>query len=154
VLAAEILWDIDALLARQSIQNLDLEALKSAVRRQALQLAGKAVERRLNADESDGATAARCECGELARYVRRREKTFESVLGPLQLKHAYFHCAACGRGFCTRDRQLGLESTALSPAVTRMVGTVGAMVSFQEGSQFTDGTGGRQCGCAPSRAIR
>jgi hypothetical protein len=110
--------------------------LETAVRRQALQLAGKAVELRLNADESDGESAARCECGQLARYVGRRGKTFESVLGPLKLKRAYFHCAACGRGFCPRDRQLGLEETSLSPAVTRMVAAVGAMVSFQEGSQL------------------
>lgn len=106
------------------------------MRRQALQLAGKAVELRLNADESDGENAAPCACGQLARYVARREKTFESVLGPLKLKRAYFHCTACGRGFCPRDRQLDLEETSLSPAVTRMVAAVGAMVSFQEGSQL------------------
>jgi hypothetical protein len=44
LLAAEILWDIDALLGRQSVQELNLGALELAVRRQALQLAGRAVE--------------------------------------------------------------------------------------------------------------
>jgi len=107
------------------------------VRRQALHLAGRAVEQRLNADHSDeGAEQARCECGQMARYGGRREKTFTSVLGPLKLKRAYFHCAACGEGFCPRDRQLGLAGTWLSPAVTRMVAAVGAMVSFEEGSQL------------------
>jgi hypothetical protein len=72
----------------------------------------------------------------MARYAGRREKTFESILGPLKLRRAYFHCAACGEGFCPRDRQLGLEGTSLSPAVTRMVAAVGAMVSFKEGSQL------------------
>jgi uncharacterized protein UPF0236 len=70
--------------------------------------------------------------------LRRREKTFVSVLGPLKLQRAYFHCAACGQGFCPRDRQLGLEKTSLSPAVTRMVAAVGAMVSFEEGGQLLD----------------
>jgi hypothetical protein len=108
-----------------------------AVRRQSLHLAGQAIEQRLNADHSDqGAEQARCECGQRARYAGRREKTFESVLGPLKLKRAYFHCAACGEGFCPRDRQLGLENSSLSPAVTRMVAAVGAMVSFEEGSQL------------------
>lgn len=107
------------------------------MRRQALHLAGRAVEQRLNADHSDeGAEQARCECGQMARYGGRREKTFTSVLGPLKLKRAYFHCAACGEGFCPRDRQLGLAGTWLSPAVTRMVAAVGAMVSFEEGSQL------------------
>lgn len=113
-----------------------MEALETAVRRQALHLAGRAVEQRLNADESDAAIAVRCECGRLARYAGRREKSFESVLGPLKLARAYFHCAACGRGFCPRDRQLGLEKTSLSPAVTRMVAAAAAMVSFEESSQL------------------
>jgi hypothetical protein len=43
---------------------------------------------------------------------------------------------ACQRGFCPRDQQLGMEDTSLSPAVTRMVGTVGALVSFQEGGEL------------------
>src|SRR6202035_2453232 len=49
---------------------------------------------------------------------------------------AYYHCSSCGHGFCPRDGQLGIENTSLSPALTRMVGTVGAMVSFQEGSEL------------------
>ena len=127
---------MQALLGRQSLRDLDLEALETAVRRQVLHLAGRAVEQRLNADLSDAESPARCECGQLARYAGRREKTFQSVLGPLRLQRAYFHCVACGEGFCPRDRQLGLENTSLSPAVTRMVAAVGAMVSFEEGSQL------------------
>jgi hypothetical protein len=72
----------------------------------------------------------------LARYAGRRPKTFQSALGPLQLARAYYHCSGCGQGFCPRDRHLGLEDTSLSPAVTRMVAAVGAMVSFKEGSQL------------------
>lgn len=107
------------------------------MRRQALRLAGQAVEQRLNADRSDAAgPRLRCSCDQWARYAGRREKTFTSVLGPLHLQRAYYYCSGCGRGFCPRDRQLGLEDTALSPAITRMVGTVGAMVSFEEGSQL------------------
>lgn len=63
-----------------------------------------------------------------------RRKTFQTALGPLTLKRAYYHCPACGRGFCPRDAALALEGSSLSPAVTRMVGQVGAAVSFAEGS--------------------
>ena len=119
------------------MDELDLEALESAVRRQALQLAARAVEQRLNADHSDGEPSHRaCHCGQLARYAGRREKTFESALGALTLARAYYHCAGCRRGFCPRDRHLDLEDTSLSPSVTRMVAAVGAMVSFEEGSQL------------------
>jgi Uncharacterised protein family (UPF0236) len=137
LLAAEILYDIEALFGRQNLDVLDLEALESAVRRQVLNLAARAVEQRLNADHSDGGHSHRdCSCGHLARYAGRRSKTFHSILGSLQLERAYYHCASCGQGFSPRDQQLGLQDTSLSPAVTRMIGTVGAMVSFEEGSQL------------------
>jgi len=127
--------EIESLLGRQAIDGLDLEALEMAVRQQALQLAARAVEQRLNADTSDHAgPRLPCRCGGEARYAGRRWKRFQSALGSLYLQRAYYHCGSCGGGFCPRDRSLGLENSSLSPAVTRMVGTVGALVSFQEGS--------------------
>jgi len=108
-----------------------------AARRQALRVAARAVQARLNADTSDQTTArVACACGRPARYVDRRAKRFQSVLGALVLERAYYHCAACQAGFCPRDRVLGLDGTSLSPAVTRMVGLVGAMVSFEEGHEL------------------
>lgn len=108
-----------------------------AARRQALRLAARALEQRLNADASDYAGAELvCACGRAARYVGRRAKSFVSVPGPLQLELAYYHCAVCGYGSCPRDRALGLEGDSLSPAVARMAAAVGALVSFQEGSDL------------------
>ena len=49
------------------------------------------------------------------------------------LERAYYHCAACQTGFCPRDHALGLSHSSLSPGVLRMVGLVGALVSFDEG---------------------
>jgi hypothetical protein len=111
--------------------------MEMAAGRQALRVAARAVEQRLNADASDhtGSTAL-CACGAPARYAGRRLKTFESVLGPLRLERAYYHCGACAAGFCPRDRALGLAGGSLSPGVLRMVGTVGAMVSFEEGHEL------------------
>ena len=102
-----------------------------------MHVAARAVEQRLNADASDHVgPMALCACGQPALYAGRRGKTFESVLGPLRLERAYYHCAACKTGFCPRDRALGLEAGSLSPAVLRMVGRVGAMVSFAEGHEL------------------
>jgi hypothetical protein len=134
-LAIDVVPEIETLLGRQAVEDLDLEALELMVRQRVLQLAGAAVEQRLNADTSDArGPRIRCSCGQEARYAGRRTKNFLCVLGPLRLERAYYHCASCGQGFCPRDRQLGLENSSLSPALTRMTGTVGAMVSFQEGS--------------------
>jgi len=129
--------EIETLLGRQAIEKLDFEALEVAVRQQVLQLAGQAVEQRLNADTTDErCSRTGCGCGQQARYAGRRVKQVQSVLGPLRLERAYYHCSSCGHGFCPRDGHLGIENTALSPALTRMIGTVGAMVSFQEGSEL------------------
>src|ERR1700752_1414390 len=95
---------------RQAVADLDFEAVEMAARRQALRLAGRALEQRLNADTSDHAgPELHCSCGAQAQYRGRHQKTFESVLGPLRLERAYYHCAKCQSGFCPRDRALRLE---------------------------------------------
>jgi hypothetical protein len=70
----------------------------------------------------------------VAEYHGRHQKTFESVLGPLQMERAYYHCAQCQSGFCPRDRALRLELFSLTPGVLRMTGSVAALVSFEESS--------------------
>jgi hypothetical protein len=134
---AEVVAEIEALVGSGTAQELDFEAIETAVRRKAMRLAARAIEQRFNADESDyvGPTAP-CSCGRAARYVDRRGKTFQSALGKLELERAYYYCKACRAGFCPRDHALGLQDSSLSPAVTRMVGIAAAMVSFAEGSEL------------------
>ena len=93
--------------------------------------------RRLNEDHSDpsGSTTA-CACGRTARYAGRRPKTFTSVLGPLTLERAYYHCDTCRAGICPRDRALGLHATSLSPGVLRMVGLAASDFSFAAASDL------------------
>ncbi len=118
---AAIIAEIEALVGPGAVDDWDFEAL----------------EQRINADPSDHAGPTRpCACGQPARYAGRHDKTFESVLGPLTLSRAYSHCAACETGFCPRDQALGLPDASLSPGVLRMVGRVGAVVSFAEGHEL------------------
>ena len=135
--AAEIVAEIEALVGTGAVDDWDFEAIETAARRRVLRVAVHAVEQRLNADTSDHAgPTLSCACGRSARYAGRRSKTFESVLGPLTLLRAYYYCASCASGSCPRDRALGLEDSSLSPGVLRMVGRVGAMVSFEEGHEL------------------
>ena len=92
---------------------------------------------RLNEDLSDhsGSTRA-CPCGQTAHYAGRRPKTFTTLLGPLTLERAYYHCDACCTGHCPRDQALGLQATSLSPATTRLVGLTAAEVSFAKASEL------------------
>ena len=106
-------------------------------------LAARAIEQRFNQDLSDyRGPRCDCPCGQPARFAGRRSKRFLTVLGDITLRRAYYHCPACRAGFAPRDQALGLDRTALSPAVSRMVGLVGALVSFEEGSELLQGLAG------------
>jgi Uncharacterised protein family (UPF0236) len=133
----QISAEVEALIGTGALAHLDFEAIETAARRDALQVAAYAVARRLNADHSDHCGASvPCPCGQPARYAGRRRKTFHTALGAMPLERAYYHCAACQQGYFPRDRALGSVDTALSPALTRMIGLVGAMVSFEEGAEL------------------
>lgn len=99
-----------------------------------MNIAARAIEARINADTSDHiGSHLKCDCGHQAQYAGRHKKTFKSVLGSLTLFRAYFHCEKCGKGICPRDYALGMQGGTLTNGVLRMVGQVGAMVSFKEG---------------------
>src|SRR5215469_6528895 len=109
--------------------------MEMAARRQALRLAARALEQRLNADTSDYAgPELACPCGGSAHYHGRHEKTFESALGALHLGRAYYHCDQCHSGFCPRDQVLRLQLFSLTPGVLRMTASAAALMSFEESS--------------------
>src|SRR5215471_18605992 len=138
VLHHEIVQEIETLLGRQSTADLDLEAVEMAARRQVLRLAARALEQRFNSDinsDHEGPELP-CPCGASARYHGRHGKTFASVLGPLYLERAYYHCEQCESGFCPRDQVLGLESFSLTPGVLRMTARAAARVSFAESDEL------------------
>jgi hypothetical protein len=117
------------------VDKLDFEAAEIHIRNSVFQIAARALELRINADSSDFIGPQRpCPCGQTARYVDRRGKTFTSVLGDLRLQRAYYHCESCGKGFCPRDRTFGMDRNPVTPGVLRMVGSATAEVSFATSS--------------------
>jgi len=64
----------------------------------------------------------------------RRASSKRSGQNRKRLERAYYHCPACGQGFCPRDQALGLESSSLTPGVVRMTASAASLVSFQESS--------------------
>ena len=118
-------------------EAVTFEALETGLRTHALRIAASVLAAQLNGDDSDHDGAhLPCPCGAQARFAGRRSRRIVSVLGPLELVRAYYHCAACGEGFFPRDEALGIAHAHLSPGVQRMVGAVGAAVSFEEGAQL------------------
>ena len=116
---------------------MDFEAIETAARRQAMVIAAKVIEQKINSDHSDyvGPSRACNQCGKSAHYRGRRGKTFITALGEMTLVRAYYHCDGCDGGFCERDHGLGMKGS-LSPAVTRMNGIAAATVSFKESSEL------------------
>jgi hypothetical protein len=134
---AAITAELDALIGPGRVDEQDFEALEQALRHQVLEITAQVMAQRFNADDSDhsGSTTA-CACGRTARYAGRRPKTFTTLLGPLTLERAYYHCDACRTGVCPRDRALGMHATSLSPGVLRMVGLAASDFSFAAASDL------------------
>src|SRR5437899_12420323 len=80
-LKTDILQEIEAFLGRQSIEGLDFEAVEIAVRRQALCLAARSLEKRLYANTSDySVTEQPLTCGVPVRENGRYGETIRTVL--------------------------------------------------------------------------
>ncbi len=100
--------------------------------RTALASAGARLLEAVLAGEGDGYAGphVKCGAGHQAGYAGSRPKTVSTVLGPVQVMRAWYHCAGCERGFAPRDEQLGVAGTVLSPGMAEMVARAGAEVPF------------------------
>jgi hypothetical protein len=131
----QIAAEIDRLIGKGAAVGLDFEAIETAVKREAMRIAARAVEKKLNEDSSDyEGPLLPCSCGGRMRYEGRRPKSLKTVLGEMTLMRAYYHCETCKESLVPRDRALLVEQTSLSPGVMRMTGLAAAMASFEEGS--------------------
>jgi hypothetical protein len=101
--------------------------------RSAMHRAGAAALSRLLSMDGGHPAQVDCACGQTARYHDTRPKQLLTVLGPLQIERAYYHCAHCRQGHSPRDRELDVEGTQCSPGVRRMLAVVGSESSFEQG---------------------
>jgi hypothetical protein len=74
----------------------------------------------LAADPGYRGPRADCGNGHQAGFVAYRDKVIDTVLGPVALTRAWYHCAACRHGLAPRDAQLGVAGTSLSPGLAAM----------------------------------
>ena len=49
-----------------------------------------------------------------------RPKVIDTVLGPVTLKRAWYHCARCRHGLAPRDAEPGVTGTSMSPGLAAM----------------------------------
>ena len=59
-----------------------------------------------------------------------RAKTIDTVLGPADVRRAYYHCARCGHGVVPKDDQLGVRQASMSPGLRKMTARAAAAAPF------------------------
>lgn len=90
----------------------------------------------LGADRGYRGPEIDCGAGHRARFVGYRDKTFDTVLGPVRATRAYYHCAACRHGVVPKDDQLGVPGASLSPGLRAMVARLGANLPFAKADEL------------------
>lgn len=84
----------------------------------------------LAADRGHRGQRVACGAGHHATFAGYRPKCLDTVLGPIVVRRAYYHCARCGHGVAPRDAELGVADASLSPGLRAMVARAGAAVPF------------------------
>jgi hypothetical protein len=120
----------------QKLGHLDLEATEMTIRASMHQVGGVLLEKLLNAD-GGGHRGPRLDCGRghQAEFVDYRDKQLLTVLSPVTVRRAYYHCTTCESGVIPKDRELDIIGTSFSPGVRRLTGRVGSKEPFDEGRQ-------------------
>jgi len=121
-----------------------LGVLEQAMRA-ALASAGARLLQAVLAGDGDGYRGPRAACGGCggqAVYAGARDKTVTTVLGPVRLTRAWYHCAGCRHGFAPRDQQLGVAGESLSPGLAEMTALAGAEVSSARAAGLLSGLAG------------
>jgi hypothetical protein len=91
-----------------------------------LKLGGGMLEELLAADPGYRGPRVPCSRGHQAEFVAYRDKTFDTVLGPVTISRAWYHCTQCGHGLAPRDAELGVAGQSLSPGLAAMTDRVAA----------------------------
>jgi len=107
-----------------------LEAAETAIRAGLLRLGASVLEDLLAADTGYAGPRAECGAGHLAAFAGYRARAFDSALGPVTIRRAWYHCGQCRHGLAPRDAQLGVAGQTMSPGLRKMTARAAAAVPF------------------------
>jgi hypothetical protein len=119
-----------------------LAVLERAMRAALTASGGRLLEAVLGGEDGYAGPRAGCGCGGQAAYAGARDKTVTTVLGPVRLKRAWYHCRECKHGFAPRDQQLGIGGGSLSPGLSEMTALAGAELPFARAAALLAGLAG------------
>jgi hypothetical protein len=93
-------------------------------------LGASLLEQLLAADAGYRGPRVNCGAGHEAEFVSYRTRTVDTVLGPVTLRRAYYHCGPCRRGVAPRDGELAITGASLSPGLRAMTARAATAVPF------------------------
>ena len=116
--------------------GFDLESFELNIRSSMHRIGSHLLEKLINADGGGyrGRTIP-CEKEHDYEFVEYRDKELLTVLGPVEVKRAYYYDPGCQAGWCPKDHILDIEGTSYSSGVRRMMSKVGAYRSFGLGHE-------------------
>jgi hypothetical protein len=117
---------------------VQLGVLETAIRAAFTRLGAGLLEDLLALDPGYRGPAIACGAGHLARFVSYRDKVTDTVLGPVTVRRAYYHCRECGHGVVPRDRELGTERASLSPGLRSMTAHAATAVPFAKATALLE----------------
>ena len=106
--------------------------METAIRTAMTTLGASLLEQLLDGDAGHHGPRVDCGAGHDAAFVAYRTKTIDTVLGPIVLRRAYYHCPDCRRGVLPRDDQLDVAGVSLSPGLRAMTARAGAAAPFAQ----------------------
>ena len=107
-----------------------------------LRLGASVLEQLLAADRGHRGPRVPCGRGHEAVFVSYRDKVIDTVLGPVTLTRAWYHCAACGHGLAPSDAELGAAGESLSPGLAAMNDRAAAAVPFAQAAALMEDLAG------------
>ena len=113
--------------------------METAIRAAMTALGASLLERLLAADTGHRGPRIDCGAGHQASFVAYRAKSLDTVLGPIMLRRAYYHCPDCRHGLAPLDEQLDVTGASLSPGLRAMAAHAGTAAPFaQAAALLTD----------------
>ena len=126
--------------------HLDLESTETYIRHCMHQIGSVMLEKILNSDNG-GFLGNTIPCqkgkgykpgkghGHVFEFKEYRNKNLLTVLGPVEVKRAYYYDKECKEGYCPKDVTLDIMETSFSPGMRRIMGRVGALRPFGLGHE-------------------
>jgi hypothetical protein len=107
-----------------------------------LKLGGGVLGELLGADPGYRGPRVDCGAGHQAEFVSYRDKVIDTVLGPVTITRAWYHCADCKHGLAPRDAELGVTAASMSPGLAAMNDQAAAAAPFAKAAGLLEGLAG------------